>query len=200
MLDRTIPFFNTILRCDQFTAAEIFLPDGYTFEQYQDGYEDAWALLEYEIGDFESFDEAKQYFIENYLSDRQRLIERGVFLTDRDNNVVGFCIAWSDPKDEKQIASLHWLVVSPEHQGKGLGRAVCQRTMQIFSENHELPVYIHTQPWSWKAILLYISLGFYLQKSDSFSHYENQYDLAMGALRKAVSGEQYQFIVDHTRE
>ena len=52
MLDRTIPFYNIILRCDQVQQSEIHLPAGYAFQQYQEGFEDAWAFLEYEIGDF----------------------------------------------------------------------------------------------------------------------------------------------------
>jgi hypothetical protein len=51
--------------------------------------------------------------------------------------------------------------------------------MNIYAERQGLPVYIHTQPWSWKAILLYISLGFKLQKTDTFSYYENEYEKAM---------------------
>ena len=37
---------------------------------------------------------------------------------DDKGNVVGSCIAWHDLKDKATVASLHWLVVSPKHQGK----------------------------------------------------------------------------------
>lgn len=199
MLDRTIPFFNVIMRCDEWKPQEITLPDGYAFASYQDGYEDAWAKLEYEIGDFDCIEQAKQYFTEQYLSDKAELMKRGVFLTDPDKNVVGSCIAWKDARGQETVASLHWLVVSPSHQGKGLGRALCMKTMQVFWKNGAFPVYIHTQPWSWKAILLYVSLGFCLQKSDSFSHYENQYERAMETLKKVVSEEQYCCLLERSK-
>jgi hypothetical protein len=67
--------------------------------------------------------------------------------------------------------------------------------MNIYAERDALPVYIHTQPWSWKAILLYLSLGFRLQKTDTFSHYENEYDKAMAELKKIVSDEQYELLL-----
>ena len=76
----------------------------------------------------------------------------------------------------------------------GLGRALCVAVMNIYEEQEALPVYIHTQPWSWKAILLYLSLGFKLQKTDAFSHYVNEYDKAMTELKKVVSGEQYKWM------
>lgn len=68
---------------------------------------------------------------------------------------------------------------------------MCCATMNIYEEQDNLPVYIHTQPWSWKAIFLYLSLGFKLQKSDSFSHYVNQYDEAMTTLKKVVTEKQF---------
>ena len=57
MLDRTIPFYNTILRCDRYLNAEPALQNGYEFRMYQSGDEQKWAQLEYEIGDFDSVEE-----------------------------------------------------------------------------------------------------------------------------------------------
>ena len=56
------------------------------------------------------------------------------------------------------------------------------------------PVYIHTQPWSWKAILLYSSLGFRIQKTDTFSAYINQYREAMETLKGILPEEQYSML------
>ena len=65
--------------------------------------------------------------------------------SQEENEIVGSCIAWKDLRDDTLVASLHWLVVSPQYQGKGIGKALCQKVMQIFFENVEFPVYIHTQ-------------------------------------------------------
>ena len=77
----------------------------------------------------------------------------------------------------------------------GLGRALGTAVMNIYAERGDLPVYIHTQPWSWKAILLYASLGFRLQKTDTFSNYENEYRKSMDELEKIVSKEQYELLL-----
>lgn len=76
----------------------------------------------------------------------------------------------------------------------GLGKALCCATMNIFEEHKNFPVYIHTQPWSWKAIFLYLSLGFKLQKADTFSHYENEYYKAMAELERIVTAEQFEYL------
>ena len=76
----------------------------------------------------------------------------------------------------------------------GLGKALCCAILNIFEEQGRLPVYIHTQPWSWKAIFLYLSLGFRLQINDTFSQYENEYGKAMSELKKIVSEKQFKIL------
>ena len=162
---------------------------------YDEGDERYWAKLEYEIGDFSSVEEAEIYFRTNYCNQIDELKKHCVFVVDAYGNVVGSCIAWHDLKDNDTVASIHWLVVSPEHQGKHIGLALCQKVMDIFNEHDETPVYIHTQPWSYKAILLYIKLGFKIQKTDAFSHYENQYEQAIEILKNVLREEQINKIV-----
>lgn len=173
----------------------ISLPKGYSFKMYDVGDEKYWAKLEYEIGDFSSVEEAEMYFKTNYYNQFDELKKRCVFVVDACGNVVGSCIAWHDLKDNDTVASLHWLVVSPEHQGKYIGLALCQKILEIFNEHREAPVYIHTQPWSYKAILLYIKLGFKIQKTDTFSRYENQYKKAIKTLKNLLSENQFNQII-----
>ena len=198
MLDRSIPFYNVILKCEKYKDTEIVLPTGYQLRNYQLGDEKAWAKLEYEIGDFASVKEAEEYFLSHYGQDIDSLRERCFFVIDNQEQVVGSCIAWKDCRETELAASLHWLVVSPDHQGKKLGKSLCQRVMKVFQEKNEFPVYIHTQPWSYIAILLYLQQGFKLQMTDTFSHYENQYALAMNTLKKLLTIQQYDELVSNS--
>lgn len=190
MLDRTMPFYNTILKCDNYSHRNVMLPKGFSIVSYKYGYEKAWAELEYAIGDFDSFEEAENYFVTTYLQN-QELSGNILFLINADNNVIGSCIAWQDKRKDSFVSSLHWLVVDEKYHGMGLGKSLCYATMNIFEEQENFPVYIHTQPWSWKAIFLYLSLGFKLQKSDTFSHYENEYYQVMTELKKIVTEKQF---------
>ena len=194
MLDRTIPFYNTIMKCSDYTCRNADLPDGFSIVPYHHGYEKEWAKLEYAIGDFDSAGEAENYFAEKYLQ-HQELLPNLLFVLNKDNDVVGSCIAWQDMQGNHIVSSLHWLVVQEQYQGLGLGKALCTAAMNIYAQHGAFPVYIHTQPWSWKAILLYRSLGFKLQKTDTFSHYENEYDKAIAELRKTVTAEQYELLI-----
>lgn len=187
MPDRSIPFYNLILRCSGWQGAETPPPEGFRLRLYQPGDEAAWAALEYEIGDFASPEDALDYFVRTYGPHPRELARRGVFAVDRRDRVVGICTAWRDrDADGREAASLHWLAVSPETQGRGLGKALCRRALAVFRELGESPVYIHTQPWSWKALRLYVREGFRLQRTDTFGGYENQYSQGMEALSVAL--------------
>ena len=199
MLDRTIPFYNTIMKCSEYSPGHIELPDGFLIVSYQHGYEKEWAKLEYAIGDFDSLEAAERYFVETYLQNSE-LFPNILFLLNRECKIAGSCIAWQDMQHGNCVSSLHWLVVDERYQGIGLGRALGTAVMNIYAKRQGLPVYIHTQPWSWKAILLYISLGFKLQKTDTFSHYENEYEKAMNELRKIVTAEQFELLKRSSEE
>ena len=114
-----------------------------------------------------------------------------MFLLDDTGQAIGSCISWTDERHGKKVNSLHWLIVDEAYQGKGLGRALCTEAMNRFYLCNQKPIYIHTQPWNWKAIMLYISLGFRLQKTDVFSAYTNQYNEAMLTLKAVLPREQY---------
>ena len=199
MLDRTIPFYNTIMKCSDYRHSDVELPDGFSIVSYRDGYEKEWAKLEYAIGDFGSPAEAEEYFVGKYLQD-PALFPWILFALNKDHDVVGSCIAWQDMRGGHSVSSLHWLVVDERYRGIGLGKALATAVMNIYAGRRALPVYIHTQPWSWKAIFLYLSLGFKLQKTDTFSHYKNEYEKAMTELGKVVRKDQFELLRKSSEE
>ena len=189
--DRSVPFYNLILRLDHWQRRAPVLPEGFRLRFYQPGDEAAWAALEYGIGDFDPQEEARAYFVQTYGSHAQDLARRCLFAVDGGGRVAGTCCAWRDPRGGGEVASLHWLAVSPEAQGRGLGKALCREALAVFQDLGEFPVYIHTQPWSWKALLLYVREGFKIQRTDSFAAYENQYQQGMETLRDLLPRDLY---------
>lgn len=122
MLDRTIPFCNTIMKCSDYEYRNVELPDGFSIISYQSGHEKEWAKLEYAIGDFDSVTEAERYFVKTYLQIPE-LLPNILFALNKDGDVVGSCIAWQDMRGINSVSSLHWLVVDDLHQKKGLGKS-----------------------------------------------------------------------------
>ncbi len=147
------------------------------------------------IGDFASTEEALEYFRETYGAFPEELRRRAIVLAN-DTGIKGFCIAWRDRRLGTSVSSLQWLVVSPAWEGRGLGRTLVQKTLELYRELGEFPVYLHTQPWSYRALMLYLHLGFRMQKEDTFSSYENQYQEAIGTLQGVLSPERFQELLE----
>ena len=188
MLDRTLPCCSLILRCDRILPMEIKLPAGYGIRAYQPGDEAAWAVLHTQTGDFASTEEAASYFMDKYGADLSRVL----FALSPEGEVIGTVAAWTDDRAGEPVRSLHWLAVAEDHQRQGIGKALTQTALRLLRrEDNAAPVYLHTQPWSWKAVLLYVKLGFKLQRKDAFGSYTNDYDQAMAALQPLLDEKQF---------
>jgi len=194
VLDRGIPFCNIILKCSKYSYREVILPEGFRIVPFENGFERAWAGMEFAVGDFHSEKAAAEYFNTVYMCDLNHSREKMRFLLNEKRQVIGSCIAWQDIRNDIPVSSLHWLIVDEKYQGQKLGRALCNDTMRIFQQDNGFPVYIHTQPWSWKAILLYLSCGFKIQRTDTFSNYVNEYDKAMKVLKRIMDDKQYHLL------
>ena len=198
MLDRSIPKYNMIMRCDEYQASPLSLPGGYTVSGYREGFEKDWGRLEYSIGDFDTCEAAEKYFSDTFLKDPHFSPERARFVIAPNGEVVGSCIAWYGMRNGKEVDLLHWLVVSDKHRSLGLGRALCCDVLSYFHKSGGDPIYLHTQPWSYTAVFLYISLGFKLCKTDTFGKYQNEYDKAANTLSRVLSKEDLAIILENT--
>lgn len=191
MLDRTIPYKNIFMRCDRAPEVLPALPEGYAFHAYDESCPAAWAALEYAVGDFDSPADAETYFRGRYGAAPDEARRRCIFIADAAGAIVSSCTAWWDEMDGRRVPSLHWLVTRPDRQGLGLGKAALLRTLQCFAERGEYPVYLHTQPWSYRAVLLYSKYGFRLQKTVAFTGYVNEYAEAVAAMRPYIGEAHY---------
>ena len=200
MLDRSIPYYNIIMKKDTPTTfAAPALPPQFELHTYRPGIEQQWAELEYEIGDFPSVQEASTYFAKTYSSRPALLARRGIFVSDKKSGcLVGACIAWFDDQNGASVSSLHWLITKEAYQGRGIGSALIAAALNIYEQENAFPVYLHTQPWSYQAVRLYHKFGFRLMKRESFAGYENQYALAVPVLARYIVPECMRELMDQS--
>lgn len=191
MLDRSIPYYNIIMKKNAPTTFAVpALPPQFELHSYRPDVAQQWAELEYEIEDFPSVQEAKAYFDKVYLSRPELLAQRGVFVSDKQSGgLVGACIAWVDKQNGTPVSSLHWLITKEAYQGRGIGSTLIAAALNIYEKENVFPVYLHTQPWSYQAIRLYHKFGFRLMKQESFAGYENQYALAVPVFARYIEPE-----------
>ena len=193
MIDRTIKYYNFIMKLEEIELQKsASLPSDYSFRMYEDQDEEAWAEIEYSINDFQTKEAALKYFTSKYLKYPLDLKKRCIFVLNKNKEPIGSCMAWFDEKNGKNISSLHWLAVKPEFQNLGIGSFLLEKTLSVFKDLSDESVYLHTQPWSYKAIKLYLNFGFIALKEETFSDFRNEYKEAMMVLKELLDPNTYQ--------
>lgn len=196
MINKTIPYFNVLMRYDGPPAIQApTAPNGYRFRGYQDGDAFAWARMEVDNKDFDTYENAVNYFEKKYCAFPEKLAERFVGLENADGCLCGAVICWDDDREGTSVSSVHWLITDPAEQGKGLGSALVQMLVYRFSQMNALPIYLHTQPWSYTAIGIYSKAGFRLLNRDSFRGYENQSQQALPVLQELMGEKRFDKLI-----
>lgn len=172
------------------------LPKGFKFKKYQLGDEKHWAKLETDIGDFESVESAIEYFKNHYMNEPEKIKNNCFFIINADEIHVASCILWYNTSENKPVFTVDWLVVDEKYQGNGLGKAILSEILKLANTlNQNTSVFLHTQPWSYKAINLYNKCGFSILKDKTFSNYLNEYNEAVKILKDLYSDETYYNII-----
>ena len=182
MLDKSLEYFDFIMkmpyeRIQKMPAPQ--LPAGYTFAFYQDGNEQDWARLEANVNEFATEEKALEYFNREYRDPfREKLYDRCVFVKNPTGRIVATTTAWFMPSSLGNRGWLQWISTDPAEQGKGLGKAVIIKAMELFPiYEPNSDIYLHTQTWSHKAIYLYHKLGF---EAFSIDHVKVLWDNEVG--------------------
>ena len=134
------------------------LPTGYSIRWYQSGDEIVWWRIQLLADEYNKVTPGP--FEEEFGADAQVLSEHQCFLCDGDNNAIGTASAWFDNHDGQSLGRIHWVAITPKHQGKGLAEpllaAVCNRLKSLGHGK----AYLTTQTCRVAAINLYVKFGF----------------------------------------
>ena len=83
------------------------------------------------------------------------------------------------------MTTIHWYKIRKEYEGHGLGRALLSAVMKDIPEE-DYPVYLHTQPGSYRAIKLYTDFGFALLTDKQVGFRENELEIGLPYLREKM--------------
>jgi ribosomal protein S18 acetylase RimI-like enzyme len=184
-LDRSLPHIGVIMEKYDTESYPVFdLPKGYSFAKYKRGYEKQWAQLQYEVEETDTLEEAELAFKREFLDGKSmdwinkannrtettniedslffdQMYERMTFIVDDRDKVVGTGCVWGGKMFGKELQRLHWIAVSPEHQGKGLAKALVSKLLDIYNElDYSGYIHLTSQTWSYKALNIYMKFGF----------------------------------------
>ena len=162
MLDKSLPFIGVIMvKTDIKNYPRFELPPGYRFSGFQAGFEERWARLMFSVDQTDTLDEARTLFAKEFLTESALLPKRCVFVLDEHGEAVAAASLWHGGKFGKDLPRIHFVAAAPEHQEKGLVKALMTRLLDI---HNGLGLgdflYLTTQTWSYKAINIYERFGF----------------------------------------
>jgi Acetyltransferase (GNAT) family len=101
---------------------------------------------------------------------------------NKEDKPIATCSHW---KAYGKFNSIHWLKTLKEYEGQGLGRAVLSEIMKKFRPN-DYPIYLHTQPGSFRAIKLYADFGFKLLSGGQVGHRVNELEKCLPILKAFI--------------
>ena len=108
MIDKTIPYYNVLMRYDGPAMMECpIAPEGYRFRGYKAGDETAWAQMEVDNYDFDTFENAKTYFVNKYCTFPQKLQEGFVGIENELGKLCGIVICWEDIRENEMVSTVH---------------------------------------------------------------------------------------------
>lgn len=144
------------------------IKEGYRIRCYRPGDEEAWVRIHDLADEYNKVTVAA--FRENFGSDLQVLRSRGFYLDSPDGETVGTATAWYNLNFEgKDWGRVHWVAITPEHQGKGVSKPLLSAVMNRLAQSHER-AYLTTSTARIPAIHLYLTFGFHPYFGDPDSH------------------------------
>lgn len=163
MIDKSLEFLPIYFcKTDTKQYQRYSLPEGYSFVFYKKGDEKRWAKIECELGQFESESEALDCFYNDFIKGQTLAPEeRMLFVKDDRGEYVATASLWNGLFLGEDLPRVHWVAVSDKCTGKGIGKALISRIMQLYNElGYEGFICLLTATWYYPAISIYKKFGF----------------------------------------
>ncbi|MDD4797557.1 MAG: GNAT family N-acetyltransferase [Eubacteriales bacterium] len=185
-----LPDKNLFMMCRQLnTAALTALPAGYTLRNCRQDELSLWAAFPFDTPQQAHAGAAymEDYFARVYGAKRALFFDRCRFVCDARDMPVATCFIWPA---YGRIRTLHWLKVRRDHEGRGVGRALLSAVLGELTPG-DYPVYLHTQPESYRAIKLYSDLGFALLTDPIIGRRRNHLEECLPLLQQLMPPDAY---------
>lgn len=186
MADPNLFMICTQLNKDALTA----LPQGFTLRPCRKEELSIWKAMPF---DDEKTALAYEPYMQSYFDlvyqDKSDLFyERCLFLCDADDQPVGTAFIWPA---YNQINTLHWVKIKKGYEDKKLGRAMLSAILGGLHES-DFPIYLHTQPGSYRAIKLYCDFGFKFITDEQVGARHNDLNMVLPDLQRLMTKEAFE--------
>jgi len=188
--EQEIPDLNIFMMCERInTNALKDIPNGYYVRTCRKDELDIWKEFPFDTEEdkkeYKNF--MTEYFNEVYEPYGDLFYKTCLFLCDENDKPVATCFAW---KAYDKFYTIHWLKVLKEYEDKGLGRAILSEVVKRIPKE-EYPIYLHTQPGSFRAIKLYSDFGFSILTDEHIGNRKNEYKESLVYLKYFMGNDKF---------
>lgn len=191
MKEEEIPDKNVFMMCEALNYDALSeLSDEYYVRNCRPDELDIWKAMPFdEAGLTEEYDRfMTDFFNTTYGGKEDLFFAKTLFVCDSSDKPVATCFIW---KAYDEFNTIHWFKVLKEYEGKGIGRALLSILMRDLKAE-DFPVYLHTQPASFRAIKLYSDFGFSLLSGEKFGNRKNDLDEYLPILEEFMPKKDFQ--------
>lgn len=182
---------NLFMVCTQLNKeALIPMPEGFTLRPCRKEELSIWKAMPFddEVTALAYAPYMQSYFNLVYQDKSDLFYERCLFLCDADDCPIGTAFIWPA---YNQINTLHWVKIKKEYEDKKLGRAMLSAILGPLAQE-DFPIYLHTQPGSYRAIKLYSDFGFRFITNEQVGARHNDLDRVLPKLEESMTKEAFE--------
>lgn len=186
-----IPDANLFMICRKLNRDALrSLPHGYHIRNCRKNELDLWKAMPFDDPrDAEAYHGyMTEFFTKVYAPKGGLFYERCLFVCNQQDQPVATAFIW---KAYDEFNSIHWLKTLKAYEGRGIGRALMSVVMAALTDD-EYPVYLHTQPGSYRAIKLYSDFGFELLTDLVIGNRTNDLEECLPILEKYMPAADFQ--------
>ena len=185
MKEADLPDGNLFMLCEVLNRSALTpLPSGFTVRSCRPDELDIWKAFPFDdpqtAAEHAGF--MDDFFRATYGGKEAAFFNGTLFVCDPDDRPVATCLLW---KAYGQFSAIHWFKVRKEMEGRGIGRALLSIVMLSLAPA-DYPVYLHTQPGSFRAIKLYSDFGFALLTDARIGQRTNDLARSLSILRERM--------------
>ena len=182
-MEDTIPDKNLFMMCGALEQSALSeLPNGYQLRRCRRDELELWQAFPFD--DPATAEEYRpymmDYFTRVYASKADLFFQKCLFVCNEDDTPIATAFIW---KAHDLFQSVHWFKVIKAYEGRGIGRALLSVILRDLHAD-DYPVYLHTQPGSFRAIKLYSDFGFKLLSDPVIGCRQNDLEECLPILEK----------------
>lgn len=188
-----IPDLNIFMMCEKLNRhALIEIPPDFHVRSCKKDEFDIWLSFPFDTQDeaLQYHDYMLKYFKLVYSKKEELFYSKCLFICDKNDIPVATCFLW---KSYDEFNTIHWFKTLKNYEGVGIGRALLSFIMKDLKED-DFPVYLHTQPSSFKAIKLYSDFGFKILTDGKYGNRKNDYKECLPILKKYMTLKSFRLL------